>query len=370
MTKSELIAKVERKLRRRLVQVSPRLTALMYSSARQYFIELLAGENPNIDWRPPQKFEKTLWGLKFPVPLFNAAGMFKRGEGYYLTAAQKAGAYLAGTTTSVPRRGNEKDGVKHPFTAYPFSASASNWMGLPNDGHAILAKRLWSIDKKDNCPLGVSLAASPDMPQECALEGLVEGLELYRKAGVDFIELNESCPNVSHSADSDSRVESIVKRLEYISEKFLKRRKRNLPAIVKFSNDTPPDAVAAIIEALTELEFDGVNFGNTSAEYVKHESEIDARDSANFRYFTETFGGGLSGKILKSDSLSLCAEAIKSLEKTKPKREFRVIRTGGVETREDIDESEKIGVDLNQWFTGYFESFANHGHNLYKSMFS
>ena len=46
-------------------------------------------------------------------------------------------------------------------------------------------------------------------------------------------------------------------------------------------------------------------------------------------------------------------------------QEFRVVRTGGVAEYSDIEKSEHVGVDLNQWFTGYFEAFAEYGHDLY-----
>jgi hypothetical protein len=51
-------------------------------------------------------------------------------------------------------------------------------------------------------------------------------------------------------------------------------------------------------------------------------------------------------------------------------QEFHVIRTGGIESKQDLEDSERAGISLNQWFTGYFENFARYGHNVYKQMLS
>ena len=40
-----------------------------------------------------------------------------------------------------------------------------------------------------------------------------------------------------------------------------------------------------------------------------------------------------------------------------------------IETLKDIQESEKAGISLNQWYTGYFENFAKHGHDVYDKLF-
>jgi len=43
-----------------------------------------------------------------------------------------------------------------------------------------------------------------------------------------------------------------------------------------------------------------------------------------------------------------------------------VIRTGGIESVEDILDSH---ADLNQWFTGYFQAFGFDGHRLYQTLY-
>ncbi len=372
MTYLELLVKSEHKLRKYFYKFKPEHLARIYSLGRKFFVAQLVHENAFEKFHVPEELNLKLWDITFANPLFNAAGMFKKGEGYRLAVNQGAGAYLAGTTTSLPRSGNRKNSVIHPFIPYPYSSSASNWMGLPNESHEIIARRLYQIDKSPKCPIGASIALDAELDEKSALEGLLSGFNLYDRARVDFIELNESCPNVSHhdSDISNPLDDALIRRLEIVSKQFLKKRNRNLPVIVKFSNDIEPDSIPALIDVLIDNGFDGINLGNTSTQYSKFEPTIDRRDKHFYEYFTSTFGGGLSGSILKENSYRIASIAAAYIKEKNLKKEFHVIRTGGVSDIHDIKDSKQAGIPLNQWFSGYFESFAKYGHDLYKEIFS
>ncbi|GAB5465326.1 MAG: quinone-dependent dihydroorotate dehydrogenase [Candidatus Kapaibacteriales bacterium] len=320
----------------------------------------------------PSEHNVTIWGIDFACPLFNAAGMFKNGYGYHLVSAQGAGAFLTGTTTALPRKGNIKNGITHPFAPFPKSMASSNWMGLPNDGHAEVAKRISTIVKRSKCPIGASLSADPSQSGKEALEGLLQGLKDYDKAEVDFIEINESCPNVEgHDKEISAGMldQNMVDRLEYIKKYFIESRRRNLPIILKYSNDTDDSLVPHLIDLLVDMGFDGVNFGNTSTQYNVIRDEIDRNDRNIYDYFTSEYGGGISGRPLKSRSLSLCHDAAKYVSYKKTSKEFHVIRTGGVFNIEDLAESRSNGISLNQWYTGYFDAVSEHGNKVYSSLF-
>jgi dihydroorotate dehydrogenase len=370
MTPVEILARLDGKMRPLMANLPPQLVSKIYSNSRALFLKSFTKDSFKSDFTPPEKFLKTLWGINFRAPLFNSAGVFKNGTGYEVVAAQGAGAYLAGTTTAIPRNGNIKNGIRHPFMPYPRSGAASNWMGLPNEGHDAVAARLLKIKKVDGCPVGASLSSAPELKDEEALETLVAGFKSYERANVDFLELNESCPNVAgHEKHDDSGLDpALIERLKYVSENFLKTRSRNLPLIVKFSNDTAHEQIPALLKILIELNFDGVNFGNTSTNYAEHRAKFAASETKMLDYFIKEFGGGLSGRILKTDSLKLATIAVEFLKSEKPAHEFHVIRTGGIETAKDLLASEKAGISLNQWYTGYFEGFSKYGHEVYKEV--
>lgn len=377
---SELLARLEHSLRPHLVRhLPPRVATKLYSYGRRFFLKQYVGDISSEVYVPPKELERVCWGIRFRSPIFNAAGMFKNGEGYEVVSRQGAGAYLAGTTTAlVPatnegRVGNEKDGIYLPFAPYPSIGASSNWLGLPNDGDPIVAERLERQPRLYRCPIGTSVMGSPDLTGVQKLSKLVGGMCAYERAGVDFIEINESCPNTDHVS---SRQE-LVERLQYVKTQFLDhrvtdafRRVRPMPVIVKFSNDTHPRDIPFLLDTLFSLGYDGVNLGNTSTQYNHYGEDIHPREQGLYEYFTKTFGGGISGAPLREQSLALAATAVQYLRKSSPAHEFHVIRTGGIFDAEDIRSSEASGISLNQWFTGHWEAFARHGHRLYDDLYN
>jgi dihydroorotate dehydrogenase len=377
--KAHTLASLDSIVRHFIVSNFPHKAVEIYSKGRKKFLEKLDHEGYELNaYVPPKDFGRNLWGLYFRSPIMNAAGMFKNAEGYHACFNQGAGAYIGGTGTFNQRSGNvEKDaegkpvegGVVHPFVPYPLSGAASNALGLPNDGDDSNVERAFAlcIIKKKHMPVGWNVARSPDYPEEEGLKLLVKSMKEYEKAGVDFIEINESCPNTGH--DNIASLQDFRRRLHYIKVNFLDQRRRKLPVKVKLSNDTSPEQIPSIMDVLFEEGYDGVNFGNTSILYDKMRMRIHPQEQMAFDYFTKKFKGGVSGRPLKEKSLELCSLAVDYRNLGAPNQEFHVFRTGGIETLADIKQSENAGVSMNQWFTGYFEAFAKDGHDVYKTMF-
>ena len=365
--KATTLANWESKLRPILTRLPSQTVVSKYSSGRLDFLAKLKQDIPDETFIPPENLSRELWGLRFRAPIMNSAGMFKNGECYKMVTRQGAGAYLGGTGTWNAREGNKKEGIYLPFVPYPNSHSASNWLGLPNDGDKVNYQRAAQLEIIADCPIGWSVMGSPDLQGEEKLRYLVKGMNLYEQAGVDFLEINESCPNTAHGRPQD---DDLANRLRYIKENFLKQRQRRFPVIVKFSNDTEIEQLPALLDILFELGFDGVNFGNTSIDYIKRRELIDPSERRLFDFYTQTFGGGVSGRPLRESSLELASRAVEYLNQGRPSQEFHVTRTGGIETWEDIQKSLDAGISLCEWYTGYFENFSREGHDVYKELFS
>lgn len=304
---------------------------------------------------------RILWGIKFSSPLMNSAGMFKNGEGYDLVASLGAGGYIGGTSTPYPREGNNKHNIALPFITLPNSEISLNYLGLPNLGDGILCQKIITTKKIEGCPIGWSLMRCPHSSQEHGINLLVENLFKFQENHlIDFIEINESCPNVK--AD----LSNFAGRLHYIAENFLLKRTRKLPIILKLSNDTVVESVPKILDLMFKYKYDGVNFGNTSIKYDEILKTIDIKDKKLFNYFTHEFGGGVGGgKYMKHKSLELCKTAVEYKNKVKPDYEFHIIRTGGIDCANDIAESNQAGISLNQWYTGFFKNYIVHGNKVY-----
>lgn len=369
MSLIELLAKSEFALRTASTLLPPSLVVRAFTAGRNMFLPRFAKDVPTSSFVPPSDQGVTAWGLDFRFPLWNAAGMFKKGHGYDVVAAQGAGAFVSGTTTSRMRTGNVVKGIAWPSTQYPNSHSASNWMGLPNEGHATVAARLGTVAKLPGCPLGASVSAEPGLDAAQAIPELIEGMQRYADAGVDYLELNESCPNVpGHGGGHAVLDEGLLSRLDAVAQAFLAKRARKLPVVVKLSTDTSLDQLPALLKALIERGFDGVILGNTSTRYAELREHVHQDDRKLYDYFTSTFGGGISGQLLRVSSLASSTAAVRALQHMKPQQEFNVIRCGGVMTASDLEASRKAGVVLNQWYVGYFEGFAQHGHDVYREI--
>lgn len=373
------LARLDSKLRPVAVRLPPGLAVRLYSAGRRSFLDALAAERPE-PREPPRELSRTLWGLRFRSPLGNAAGMFKNGDGYEVCWRQGAGYWLAGTTTAAPRDGNRAGGVAQPFVPYPRSGAASNWLGLPNDGEEAVAARIAEVvrsERREGCPVGVSTAAVDGGGEGEELTRLLRGLKRFEDAGADFLEINESCPNTGDGAGGrEATPADLARRLERIAEGFLARRERPLPVIVKFSVDTAPERVPGLVDTLVELGFDGVDFGNTSTDYAGLRDAVDPAERRLYDHFTGRFGGGVSGRPLRARSLALARAAADRARQVAPvvpmaknERRFHVVRTGGVETGADLAATESAGVALAGWFTGYFEGFARHGHDVYRTIY-
>lgn len=369
MSVLEMLARAEHALRPSLSALPPKLVTRLFSAGRTTFSKRFSAERP--EQRSPEFTPVKAWDLTFRSPIWNAAGMFKYGEGYEVVSRQGAGGYVAGTTTSRPRTGNEKSGVRWPTVSYARSHSASNWMGLPNEGHAVVAKRLAALTKTAGTPIGASVSSEPLLEESTAIAELIEGMQMYAQAGVDYLELNESCPNVpgGHGGHGGPSLDDgLIARLERVSSHFLKKRMRRLPVVVKFSVDTNPKQLDDLIRMLVALDYDGIILGNTSTQYAHHRHGIHTQDRPLYDTFTSQFGGGLSGQILREDSLELATRAQEIVSQIKPSHEFHVIRCGGISSAEDLKASARHGVVLNQWYTGYYERFGVDGHDVYQKL--
>lgn len=336
------------------------LIVLFVSKTRSIFIRYLINNqdiksnitNYLLDFKP-----RFLWGIKFNNPLMNAAGLFKNGEGYTLICNQGFGGYMGGTSTYNIRCGNKSKGIKLPFIILPNSDIAINALGLPNNGELNLDKLMITNNKKDGCPIGWSLMRSPDYNVIDGLNKLIESLfKIENNLLIDFVEINESCPNVTHQHISEEF--DLNYRLKFIADNFLNLRNRKLPVIIKVTNDISEANLYNLIDILVKYNYDGINIGNTSINYNRFSNKISNQDVKLFNYFIKNFKGGISGDVLKDNSLQLSILAIEYVHKLKLPYEFNVIRTGGINSINDIKQSEKLGIKLNQWYTGYIKSLV------------
>ena len=256
----------------------------------------------------------------FTSPVWVASGTFgyaKEMEG--LVDFSRLGAIIPKTVTLSPRPGNV------PPRTVETASGLLNSIGLDNDGldEFVLQKLpyLQTLQTK----IIVSIAVKNI--DECS----VLGEKIEAAAGIDAVELNVSCPNVSGGVDfaTDPKLcEQIVQKM---------RRVLSLPLIVKLSpnvwniGEVAKGAEAGGAEAISAV--------NTCLGLAVDWRQRKPRLGNGF--------GGLSGPAIKPIALRCVRHVYKAVK-------IPVIGIGGIETIDDVMEFLVTGASAVQIGTANF----------------
>ncbi|MEI6636829.1 MAG: dihydroorotate dehydrogenase, partial [Planctomycetota bacterium] len=141
----------------------------------------------------PPDLTVTLGRLRLPNPILVASGTFGYGrEMAGLVDLRRLGGIVPKTITPLPRKGNV------PWRTVETASGLLNSIGLDNDGvDAFLEKQLpWLVGCGAAVIVSIAGAALDDF---VALATRLDGVP-----GIAALELNVSCPNVSHGIDMGS----------------------------------------------------------------------------------------------------------------------------------------------------------------------
>ena len=322
-----------------------------YSTMRTPFLKDLAELPPPEVTAPKRPVE--LWGLKFRNDVSNAAGFDKDGKLLDFNYGLGAGYTVVGTVLNRTHTGNLFTvGGKtfNPWSPLPNSHSAINSLGLPGQGIDPVIERIKSFQDRTqpvDFPIGLSVMGHPAQQGQAKIDGVVECLE-KALPHVDFIEINESCPNVSHH-DPDQ----FTRRIQSFRE-CRDQHAPGKPLLVKFG--TIPAQ-----ETLVELDrsgIQGVVLLNTQNDYDKMRDRLVEGDHRLFDYFTRNFRGGVSGKAMAEDAWEAVSHARLVIDTNHLK--LSVVHVGGLFNRDDMENSRMV-APLRQWYTGFMDALAEKG---------
>jgi dihydroorotate dehydrogenase (NAD+) catalytic subunit len=263
-----------------------------------------------------------------PLPLFSppilvASGTFGYAKEMDGTVdLSRLGGIIPKTVTLHPRPGNK------PPRTVETAAGLLNSIGLDNDGiDEFLAEKLPYL-RTLGTKIIVSIAAKNT--EECP----VLGEKLQTAVGIDAVELNVSCPNVSGGIDfaTDPKLcEKIVTTM---------RHSMLLPLLVKLSPNVWN--IGDIAKSAEAGGADGISAVNTCLGLA-----VDWRQQKP-RLGNQTGGfGGLSGPAIKPIALR-CVRHIFQMVK------IPVIGIGGIETIDDAMEFFVVGASAVQIGTANF----------------
>ncbi len=259
-------------------------------------------------------------GLEFTHPIGLAAGFDKNAELIELLSHIGFSFIEVGTVTPLAQKGNPKPRIFR----LPEKKSLVNRLGFNNHGvDHMRSNILRQKDKmKDGVKLGINFGKNKLTTSELAAndyqicsEGL---LDL-----ADYMVINISSPNTPGLRDLQS-----VTFLEQV-RKVVKTEK---PVFVKLAPELEGEELKDLLEAISDLKFQGVILTNTLS--------VGVDKKLNDTYKT----GGISGGMLRISSREM-------LLKAKKYTNLPIISVGGIDTSDEILWRLKNGASLVQIYT-------------------
>lgn len=359
--KATRLIQLEHRLRAIASRVVPSSTWVRgFSEKRSAFLKALAQEELPTIPVPDRPYEN--WGLTFRNDVGNAAGLDKDGTLLDFNYRLGAGFAVVGTSLNRTHTGNlytVQGKTFNPWTPLPNSRSAINSLGLPGKGIDPVIDRIKAfLDQRQpvNFPIGMSVMGHPAQKGQSKIDGVVECLE-KSLPHVDFVEINESCPNVSNHDP-----EAFQKRIATFVE-VRNSLKPNLPIWVKFGQIPDPTT----LQSLDTQGVQGVVLLNTQTDYDHFRERIEEKDRRIFDYYVRNFRGGVSGKLIYERGVEAVSHArliIDSLHLN-----LEVIHVGGLFNKTDMDAS-RIVCPLREWYTGLMDALGRVGpERVYSSLF-
>jgi dihydroorotate dehydrogenase (NAD+) catalytic subunit len=268
----------------------------------------------------PEALGVSLGRLRLPNPIMVASGTF--GYGREMTGfvdLGRLGAIVPKTITPLPRGGNV------PWRTVETAAGLLNSIGLDNDGvDAFLANQLPFL-VSCGAPVVVSIAgATPE-------EFVALAARLDSVPGIAALELNISCPNVSHGVDlgtDPAACRGVVAGV---------RRATALPVLAKLTPNVT--SIVEIARAARDGGADAVTLVNTCQGM--------AVDWRRRRPLLGNVVGGLSGPAIKPIALRCVHQVRQAVD-------IPIVGVGGIMTLDDCMEFFVTGASAVQIGTANF----------------
>ena len=273
-------------------------------------------------------------GLRLKNPVGLAAGLDKDGAHIDALGNLGFGFIEVGTVTPRAQPGNPKPRMFR----LPQAQALINRMGFNNQGlEAFIENVKQSQYRKSGGVLGLNIGKNADTPIERAVDDYLIGLAgVYPHA--DYVTVNISSPNTKNLRElqSGDALDQLLGAIAQKREQLAQQHGKHVPIAVKIAPDVDTDQIAAITEALTRHQMDGVIATNTTI----------ARDSVQGLPHAQE-AGGLSGAPVHELSLKVIEQLRRRLGPAYP-----IIGVGGILSGKAAKEKIDAGANVVQLYTG------------------
>ncbi|MCQ2973246.1 MAG: quinone-dependent dihydroorotate dehydrogenase [Bacteroidales bacterium] len=278
-----------------------------------------------------KKYEREVFGIKFPNPVGLAAGLDKDAEAIDILGFMGFGFIEVGTVTPVAQPGNPKPRLFR----LKRNQGLINRMGFNNNGVEQMVEKI--KQKYSKVIIGGNIGKNKVTPNEQAVNDYIKDLKALHNY-VDYIAINISSPNTPNLRELQNK-EPLTKLLTAITDEN-KKYDVQKPILLKIAPDLTNGQLDDIIEIVKQTGISGIIATNTTIE----RSGIDYSEEE-----IKSFGnGGMSGKPVKKRS----TEVIKYLHE-KTNGEIPIIGVGGIFDADDVKEKLEAGACLVELFTSF-----------------
>ena len=252
--------------------------------------------------------------LSLANPILVASGTFGYArEMEQLVDLSRLGGILPKTITKVPRAGN------HPWRTVETSAGLLNSIGLDNDGiKAFIEHHLPYLASLETSVIVSIAGRSEDEFVELANR-------LSQERGIAALELNISCPNVTHGVDYGTDPTLCEQLVAHV------RKQCDLPVVAKLTPNVT--RIADIASAAAAGGADAVSLINTVLGM--------AIDWKRQRPMLGNVVGGLSGPAIKPIALCCVHQVARAVD-------IPIIGIGGISSIDDVMEFLVAGASAVQ----------------------
>ncbi len=272
----------------------------------------------------PKGLERTVAGLRLPLPVGLAAGLDKDGRALGFWPALGFGFVEVGTVTAHPQPGNERPRLFR----YPEWRAIVNRMGFNNEGSealAVRARALREAGRWPSVPVGANVGKSKITPAAEAPADYATSVARLRGL-FDWFTVNVSSPNTPGLRDLQDAA-----ALRELLPRVLDAA-GGTPVFLKLAPDLGDEALVAAVELARSLGVSGIVATNTTLR-----RDVLERDPGE--------SGGLSGRPLwpvARDRIRVVLGAAGAMP---------VIGVGGVERAEQVKELLELGCAAVQLYS-------------------
>ena len=272
-----------------------------------------------------------VWGRTFANPVGVAAGLDKDGLCFDALLKLGFGFVEVGGVTVKPQPGNPKPRLFR----LPQANALINRMGFNSRGLDHLAARLQA--RSDNGIIGVNIGRNKETSNEKAPADYVACMQrLYPLT--DFMTINISSPNTPglRELQSAAHLQKLLQQLKTEQKLLEEKHQRFVPLLIKVSVDLTDEQLRFVLDAVMEIEVDGIITSNTS---------LDRTAVAGLEHAEEV--GGLSGKPVH-------ARAVRQVSSINEytHRQLPIVGVGGIFSAADAKAMLAAGASLVQIYTG------------------